>query len=461
MKMTRFDAKKIVKQIQSMDIEKATDFVLDLAAKGLIYDPEKDPSPTTPSGAIPVYKKPNRNKRHKKPGRKKGHPGKSREVPDHIDQYQEHYLSVCPHCGTPLKEPVKSRPRYVEEIPLLEPVVTKHTINRYWCPCCRKQVEPVFTEAMPNHNIGLRVYLYTAWLHYVLGISVDNLVKILNYLFHFPLSPGALTQGWQRLANLLKPEYESIGKKAKESAVLHADETGWRLNGITHWLWCFTNKDLCYYVIAKSRGSPVIKNFLGNFFSGILICDFWSAYNLIVALAKQRCFFHLFAELVKVDKRNHSAEWKLFRRKLSALLKRAVRLWEAKNTITIEQFTRRRKGLLIQFTGLIYHRYADDDCSRLCKRLKRHQKELFTFLDYEGVSPYNNHAEQQMRKPVIARKIIQQNRSDKGALTQAILMSIFRTAELQAKNPVSYADLLVKNQILQRANNKFQIRKAA
>jgi hypothetical protein len=52
--------------------------------------------------------------------------------------------------------------------------------------------------------------------------------------------------------------------------------------------------------------------------------------------------------------------------------------------------------------------------------LKRHKDELFTFLDYENVSPYNNHAEQQMRKPVLTRKVSQQNRSEQGAKTHAV-----------------------------------------
>jgi hypothetical protein len=87
----------------------------------------------------------------------------------------------------------------------VKPVVTEHTIHRYWCSSCRKIVEPAVTEAMPNDNIGLRVYLFTAYLHYAIGVSVGNLVKILNQLFQFQLSPGALTKGWQRLAGYLKP----------------------------------------------------------------------------------------------------------------------------------------------------------------------------------------------------------------------------------------------------------------
>jgi transposase len=49
---------------------------------------------------------------------------------------------------------------------------------------------------------------------------------------------------------------------------------------------------------------------------------------------------------------------------------------------------------------------------------------------------YNNHAEQQMRKPVLTRKVSQQNRSELGAKTQAILMTLLRSAELQGANPV-------------------------
>ncbi len=41
-----------------------------------------------------------------------------------------------------------------------------------------------------------------------------------------------------------------------------------------------------------------------------------------------------------------------------------------------------------------------------------------------------------MRKAVLCRKVSQQNRSEKGAVTQAVLMTLFRTAELQKQNPV-------------------------
>ena len=314
--------------------------------------------------------------------------------------------------------------------------MTEHTIHRYWCLQCKKIVSSTVTDALPNAMIGLRLVVLTAWLHYLVGISVNNLVKTVSVFSSLKIKAGGLTQAWKKLAFVLEPLYEEIGRKVSQSAVLSADETGWRLNGVTHWLWGFATSTFCYYRITKSRASPVVREVLGRFFQGILICDFWGAYNKIDALAKQRCFYHLFTELVKVDQHNPSLGWKAFRKKLSRLLKDAVRLSEKRNQLCPEVYHHLKQRLNRRLDQFLAYSYQDRDAKRLLKRLKRHCNELFTFLEYEGVSPYNNHAEQQMRPPVLARKVSQQNRSDEGAQTQSILMTLFRSAHLQGHNPV-------------------------
>jgi transposase len=432
--MTRDEAKAIL----ALPQDKAVNAILALADKAEKYDQLCDKgSPTTPSGMIPTYLKPPPGRRPKRPGRKHGHEGISRIQPEEVDHVKEHTLERCPDCHTPLKEPSTHYKRYTEDIPSLEnPEVTEHTVHGYWCPHCKKVVFAPVTDALPNAMIGLRLVVFTAWLHYLLGVSVTNILRILSVVCRFKISAGGLSQAWRNLSILLEPLYHDIGKSISTSAVLNADETGWRLNGITHWLWCFTTKELCYYLITKSRASPVVNQILGTLFRGILICDFWGAYNKVSALAKQRCFYHLFTELAKVDKHNASPEWKAFRKKLARLLKDAVRLFERKDTAQFEIFDRRKGRLYHRLEQFLEEDHTDNDAKRLMKRLKRHKNELFTFLEYENVSPYNNHAEQQMRKPVLTRKVSQQNRSEQGAKTQAVLMSLFRSAELQGKNPV-------------------------
>jgi len=443
--MTRDDAIDIL----ALPKDQAVEAILSLAEKAEKYDRLcADISPTTPSGMTPTYLKPAKSKRKKRPGRKKGHAGVSRLQPEEVDHFKEHTLNRCPDCQTPVKDSVKEYKRYTEDIPPIEkPEVTEHTVHGYWCPKCQKVVFAPVTEALPNAMIGLRLVVFTAWLHYLVGVSVNNIVKLLSVVCRFNISPGGLTQAWKNLSILLEPFYRDIELKISTSAVLNADETGWRLNGVTHWLWCFTTRNLCYYLITKSRGSPVVKDILGTLFRGILICDFWGAYNKISALAKQRCFYHLFTELKKVDKRNTSSEWKVFRKKLLRLLKDAIRLSLKKKELKPKDFERLKSRLYLRLDQFLNTEYKSDDGKRLIKRLKRHRNELFTFLEYEGVSPYNNHAEQQMRKPVLTRKISQQNRSDQGAKTQAVLMTLFRSAELQGKNPVETILSMAKHSI--------------
>ncbi|MGH7261906.1 MAG: IS66 family transposase, partial [Nitrospiraceae bacterium] len=131
-------------------------------------------------------------------------------------------------------------------------------------------------------------------------MSVGNCVKNAGVALGFAVSPGGLTLAWKNLAGLLQAQYEAIGQTIRHSAVLHADETGWRINGVTFWLWAFATRQHCYYLIDRHRGAAVVQQVLGLLFPGILITDFWGAYNAIEALAKQKCFFHLFTELIKV-----------------------------------------------------------------------------------------------------------------------------------------------------------------
>jgi hypothetical protein len=127
----------------------------------------------------------------------------------------------------------------------------------------------VVPDAMPNATIGHRTVVLTAFLHYDVGTTISQIVEIFNTQFYFKLTPGGLVHLWHNPASVLMFWYEQIGEIARNSTVLHADETGWRVNGKTYWLWCFSNKDVTYYVIDRSRASPVVKRFFKRVFRGI------------------------------------------------------------------------------------------------------------------------------------------------------------------------------------------------
>jgi transposase len=241
-----------------------------------------------------VYSKPNattpRGRRRKRPGARDGHPGHHRPTPTRIDEHREHRLKVCPCCGGSLQRCRRSRTRLIEDLPEnLQSVVTEHTIHRDYCPQCKKHVEPVVPDALPNATFGHRLVSFASWCHYGLGVTLDQLIDILQFHLRTKLSAGGLSATWQRLADILTPWYEQLAEEAKKSAYLHADETGWRVQGQTCWLWCFANGQVCYYLIDRCRGSSVLQRFFGEAFDGILLHDFWAAYESIAVLDRQYC----------------------------------------------------------------------------------------------------------------------------------------------------------------------------
>ncbi len=146
---------------------------------------------------IPVYTKPNattpRGRRRKRPGARDGHPGHRRPTPTRIDRRQTHRLKVCPCCGGPLQRCRRTRTRLVEDLPEdLHSVVTEHTIHRDYCSKCKKHVEPVVPDALPNATFGHRIISFTSWCHYGLGVTLDQLVDILQYHLQTKLSAGGL-----------------------------------------------------------------------------------------------------------------------------------------------------------------------------------------------------------------------------------------------------------------------------
>ena len=393
--------------------------------------------PATPSGQKPLYAKRRTPKSKRKPGAKKGHTPARRKTPQHIDRREDHRLEVCPDCGRRLQRCKRTRTRTIEDIlEELRTEVTEHTIHRDYCSPCKKHVEPVVTDALPKAALGHRIMALTGWLHYGLGVTISQVIALLGHLLQTRLSAGGLMAMWMRLALILEPWYEQIGARARASATLHADETGWRVNGQTWWLWCFANGQVCFYMIDRSRGSPALAKFFLTAFDGVLITDFWAAYNAVCAAERQCCLVHLLRELEKVDLHNDSAEWKAFAKKLRRLLGDGIRL-RKREDYTPRRYASRVRRIDQRLMALARAEYPDADASRLGKRLLRHADQLFTFLDYPDVPFENNFAERMIRPAVIIRKNSQSNRSEKAAAVQAVLMSIYRTLKLRGHNPIA------------------------
>ena len=395
--------------------------------------------PSTPSGQTPPYIKPTRQGRAEPKGGRPGHPGHRRPAPAHIDRREGHALTACPRCHGPVRPRRGSRTRVIEDIPAdITPVVTEHTIHRPWCPNCRAHVEPAVPDALPGSAIGLRVAVLSAWLHYLLGTTLSQVVEVFDFHLHFQLSPGGLVQMWHRLREVLLAWYAGIQAQALGSAVLHAGEAGWRVDGKTHRLWCFTTSQLTYYMIDRSRGGPALTKFLRKEFAGVLVTDFWAAYNAVVAAKKPKCLPHLLRDIKRTEHYHHpGGDWPAFSEQLRRLIRDSIRPGKRRPGLPAERSASRRRRLGQRLHDLLAQPWEERHARRLVKRLRRHEAGLFTFLDHPEVPCDNNHSERTLRPAVIVRKNSYADGSGPGAETQAVLMSVFRTLKQRGHHPVS------------------------
>ena len=85
----------------------------------------------------------------------------------------------------------------------------------------------------------------------------------------------------------------------------------------------------------------------------------------------------------------------------------------------------------------IVHRFkgeTDKYCKKMFKRLKREKDNLFTFLEVDRVDGHNNSAENSIRPCVILRNGSYGSRSEEGASTITMLMSVKQTCKVKKDN---------------------------
>lgn len=190
-------------------------------------------------------------------------------------------------------------------------------------------------DALPGATLGNRVLVLAAWPHYALGNTLSQIVEVFNFHLQLKIAPGGLVQRFYRLQAILSAWYEQIQQEALDAAVLHGDESGWRVDGKTHWLGCFTAPDLTYYMIDRCRGSPALMRFFIREFAGTLVSDFGGAYNAVVCALRQTCLVHLLRDLEQVEKyKRPGPDWAAFAQKLRRLVRDAIRLWRRQEKLT-------------------------------------------------------------------------------------------------------------------------------
>lgn len=272
------------------------------------------------------------------------------------------------------------------------------------------------------------------------GLSKRKTCAVLRELFGLRLTPGGLVQAAHRMAGRLSGRFRDLEDEARESAVLHADETSWWVGGPKWWLWVFTNPALTLYRVRRSRGRDVIRETIGADYQGVLVSDCLNIYDGVCE-RQHKCYSHHLKAIGKAIER-HPKGGEGFLAETKVLLKAAMGLKKA--WPTLGDFERRRARQTIETVAQLLLRPPRGDPleESVANRLRKQEDHLFTFLDHEVVADAtNNLAERQLRPAVIARKISCGNRTERGARTWEILASLSATFSQRQK---SFRDLVAQ-----------------
>lgn len=375
--------------------------------------------------------------RRKRPHRK--HPGLFRQPPE-PDEHTIHHdvrLECCPFCGGgDLQDTGRFDEHFQEEIP--QPKVELHCYRRHEqeCHACGRVFAGRGDGELPGAHIGPRARLLAGYCRAHLGISLEKTADLLQQLFGLSLSRAGTLGHIRWSAALFDPVVQELFRILRESPVVHADETGWRINGKNVWAWCFSNPRLALFLIDEHRSAEVVKQALGDSLEGVLVTDFYAAYSGIEC-RKQKCLVHLLRDLRVLRDELSRYHVKKYVQPLMTLFQDAIALSQQRTSMNAKHYAAACRKIEARLDAIIWQKPQQPDCRRINKRLVRHRFQLLVFLEQADVPADNNTGERDIRSVAAARSDGGVNRSRWGANAFATLKSIVRTCR---KNGVNFLD---------------------
>ena len=394
------------------------------------------------------YKKKNKSKEQtskppKKRGPKYGHPGKTRNGFEQVDERIEVGLEQCPSCGGALERVCEApvRRHQVAELVAQPVVVREYERPKYQCTSCGwSGYGEMPLGSREDFSYGALLSSLVGWLGYGGNLSWGKQRYLVETILGIPLSQGSLAKMHQWFCESLYPSYEQWWRQIQQPGVRCVDETSYRLNGVNYWLWVATSKEVCVLFLAPTRGSREVKALLGEDFSGILSSDCWAGYSPQAARAKQKCLAHVGRELKAMEKSRFESN-REFAAKVLQVLKdaRQIKRDNQAEELSLEEMQQQRPIVETKLAKILDNPPKEgwaSDAQKLSNRFRRHWEEWFTFLSEPEVKADNNDAERALRPVVVHRKVSGGARSHWGGQLVAMMYSFLETMRLQGKNAV-------------------------
>ena len=204
----------------------------------------------------------------------------------------------CPGCGGEVVE-VDVQQQFQTEIPKIEPKVIRFDVYIGRCEGCGERLQGRHPQQTSDalgaaaSMLGPRAIGLATQLHKELGVSLGKTVRLFDSVFELRVSRGGLCQAIYRVAQRLDPTYEAMKEALPTKPVISPDETGWRVGGVSSWLWVFEAVDMIVYGITPGRSFEDATEILPSNYSGKIARDGWAVYPKFTEATHQTCNAHL------------------------------------------------------------------------------------------------------------------------------------------------------------------------
>ncbi len=386
----------------------------------------------------------------KKPGRKDGHEGAT-QIFKPTGNPIIHTMDKCPKCNSTRLSVTSTEKRTIVDVPEPLPYTVKeHIVNIYRCSRCgaNELIPESARRDLPSSSItattekkkkgngivtlGRNVLSTASLLWSVARLPQRKISYVIQSLYHLNLSAATIGHALENVSESLEAFHEKVRKKINRSNRANFDETGMPVAGRKGWIWIAAIEKYAFVQVAMSRGAEVLERYFPKF-RGVATVDGWKSYRYFQLL--QRCWAHPLREAeilsLRADGRGGKEEAEYLLSSLRSLFH------ETKEELKEDPPPNRKlhDKSLRKLRALLSKKYTDADVLGFVSKLKSASKDLFTFTLYRGVEPTNNHAERELREPIVHRKIRGQLKSEKGIVMFSRLMTAASTWKLQKLNP--------------------------
>ena len=380
-----------------------------------------------------------------KPGRKDGHVGVTQTF-EPTGKSIIHTLDRCPKCDSTVGLSVTSTERRtVVDVPEPRPYdVREHVINFYRCSVCGADelIPESARRELPSHSLavtnqassivtlGKNILSIASLLWSVARLPRRKISYVIESLYRLKLSSATIGHALEHVSDRLAAFHEKVRKKIEGSKKANFDETGMPVAGKKGWIWLAATKKYAFVSVEMSRGRDVLEKYFPNF-RGVATVDGWKSYWYFKIL--QRCWGHPIVEaeiLALRTKGSGKAEAEYLLSSLRRLFHETKE--ELKEHPPPDRKLRDRQLRKLRY--VLSRKYSDADVLKFVSKMKSASKDLFTFTLFRGVDPTNNHAERELREPIVHRKIRGQLKSEKGIKMFSRLLTATSTWKLQDLN---------------------------